>query len=439
MDKYCLTHVGDGDLLRRLTALVAQDRATTAELVAHIAEVDERQLFLPKGYPCMYDYCVGELHLSHDAALKRIRAGRTARRFPAFFAALAEGRLHLTAVVLLTRHLTAENAAELLPAAEHRSKGEIVQLLAERFPETDLPTRLEAVARQTPVEGSVVPEPLDQPPGGVGPSPVIPEPPTSPAPWPRVAPLSAERYALQVTIGQGTHDVLCYVQALLGHAVPSRDLAEVLDRALNALAAQLEKQKFAATSRPRPQRSSANPRHIPASVKCAVWERDGGQCSFVGEAGNRCPARARLEFDHVDPVARGGEATVDGIRLRCRAHNQYEAECVFGAGFMSDKRAEAAAARARAAEARGKTQAAQAEARAQAAAERARVEATEQDPERSVVHWLLQLRVRMDDARRAAAYCESIPDAPLEQRVKMALGYLASSRGRVVKPLGTAA
>jgi hypothetical protein len=45
----------------------------------------------------------------------------------------------------------------------------------------------------------------------------------------------------------------------------------------------------------------------------------------------------------------------------------------------------------------------------------------------------------MDDARRAAAYCESIPDAPLEQRVKMALGYLASSRGRVVKPVGTAA
>jgi len=130
----------------------------------------------------------------------------------------------------------------------------------------------------------------------------------------------------------------------------------------------------------------------------------------------------------VDPVARGGEATVDGIRLRCRTHNQYEAECVFGAGFMSDKRTEAAATRARAAEAR-----------AHAAAERARAEATEKDPERSVVPWLRQLEVRLEDARRAAAYCESMPEAPLEQRVKMALGYLAASRGRVAKPLGTAA
>ena len=40
----------------------------------------------------------------------------------------------------------------------------------------------------------------------------------------------------------------------------------------------------------------------------------------------------------MDTVARGGEATVEGIRLRCRAHNQYEAECTFGVGFMEAKR-----------------------------------------------------------------------------------------------------
>ena len=40
-------------------------------------------------------------------------------------------------------------------------------------------------------------------------------------------------------------------------------------------------------------------------------------------------------------VARGGEATVEGIRLRCRAHHQLEAERVFGAGFMQEKRDEA--------------------------------------------------------------------------------------------------
>ena len=142
MSKYSLSHLCDQDLLRNLVALVARDRATTAELLAHIAEVEGRRLFAPKGYPCMYDYCVNELHLPEDAAIKRIRVARVARQFPAVFAALADGRLHLTAVFLLSRHLTAENGAELLAAAEHKSKAEIQLLLAARFPQPDLPARL---------------------------------------------------------------------------------------------------------------------------------------------------------------------------------------------------------------------------------------------------------------------------------------------------------
>ena len=125
--------------------------------------------------------------------------------------------------------------------------------------------------------------------------------------------------------------------------MPTGELAEVFERALDALIERLERQKLAATpKRRRNHRPSANPRHIPAHVKRAVWERDGGQCTFVSEAGRRCAARSRLEFDHVDAVARGGEATVSGIRLRCRAHNQYEAECTFGAEFMRHKRMAAA-------------------------------------------------------------------------------------------------
>src|SRR5207247_6761231 len=85
-------------------------------------------------------------------------------------------------------------------------------------------------------------------------------------------------------------------------------------------------------------RPSPDPRHVPAHVKRAVWERDGGQCTFTSDSGRRCPARTRLEFDHVEAVARGGRASVAGIRLRCRAHNQYGAECTFGAEFMRRKR-----------------------------------------------------------------------------------------------------
>jgi len=66
----------------------------------------------------------------------------------------------------------------------------------------------------------------------------------------------------------------------------------------------------------------------------------------VSESGHRCQERKGLQFDHVQEVARGSDASVDNLRLRCRAHNQYTAERTFGADFMRHKRIAAAEARA---------------------------------------------------------------------------------------------
>src|SRR5678815_1522969 len=108
MKSYSLSHLEDHVLLRDLVSLVSQDRATTASLLAHLAEVEERRLYARAAYPSMYLYCVRELRMSEDVAYARIRVARKARQFPAIFAALADGRLHLSAVVQLTPHLTDE-------------------------------------------------------------------------------------------------------------------------------------------------------------------------------------------------------------------------------------------------------------------------------------------------------------------------------------------
>jgi 5-methylcytosine-specific restriction endonuclease McrA len=410
---YCLSHLSDSVLLRDLAALVARDRATTAALLAHLAEVDARKLYLPAAYPSMFSYCVGELKLSEESAFKRIRVARTARRFPAIFDALAEGRLHLSAVVMLAPYLTETNADELLAAAACKTKPEIEQLLAERFPRPEMLAWVQALAPPLPPGEQLAPGPVGS--DGPGEGQLAPERVGSyaelsaparietPAPRAKLAPVAPERYALQLTIGKSTHDKLQYAKALLSHQIPAGEIAEVLDRALDALIGQLERRMVAATPRPRPRqrRSSANPRYIPAEVKRAVWERDGGQCTFVSEAGRRCPARKFLEFDHSEPVARGGRATVANMRLRCRSHNQYGAERTFGTGFMSHKR----------------QQAREAAERAQAAAE--------------VIPWLRALGFRADEARRAAAACESLPEAPLEQRVRVALsGFAKPPHGR---------
>src|SRR6266705_2093135 len=137
MRAYSLSHLGDRELLRGLASLVAQDRATTARLLAHLAECDARRLYLPAAYPSLFAYCVHELRLSEDAAYKRIQAARVARRFPGVFEAVADGRLHLSAVGLLAPYLTPENAGELLAAAALKTKSEIEELLARRFPRSE--------------------------------------------------------------------------------------------------------------------------------------------------------------------------------------------------------------------------------------------------------------------------------------------------------------
>jgi hypothetical protein len=220
-----------------------------------------------------------------------------------------------------------------------------------------------------------------------------------------VTPLAPQRFALQLTMRQELHDKLRYAQALLGYAVPSGEVAEVLERALDALIPQLEQRKFAATGRPRTGRPTTGVRHVPAEVKRAVWKRDGVRCTFVSAAGRRCPARTRLEFDHVDEVARGGRASVGRMRLRCRAHNQYGAECTFGAEFMRQKR-----------EAARQPQVVQ-----RSAATCARSAAPAHVEE--VIPYLRQLGYRADEARSAAAWCADLPEAALEQRVRHALTY----------------
>jgi hypothetical protein len=296
----------------------------------------------------MYLFCVQELRMSEDMACKRICAARAARRFPAIFEAVAEGRLHLSAVVTLAPHLTPETAGGLLAAAAHQTRVGIELLLAERFPKPDVPTILRPVAPVAvaiePGAGTDTSPTLSSAPGRIIPA-VAPTPPLQverPAAAPlrsaKPMPLSPGRFALQVTLDQATLEQLRHAQALLGHAVPSGDIAEVLKRALDALVEKLEKRKFARSDRPGPARGSANSRCIPAHVRRAVWKRDGGRCTFESDKGKRCESRTRLELDHVEPVARGGQATVSGIRLRCRAHNQYAAERTFGSEFMRAKR-----------------------------------------------------------------------------------------------------
>jgi hypothetical protein len=67
----------------------------------------------------------------------------------------------------------------------------------------------------------------------------------------------------------------------------------------------------------RPAAVAAAPRRaaIPQRVRHEVWRRDRGSCV-------ECGSRARLEFDHIIPVSRGGSNTTRNIELRCEPCNR---------------------------------------------------------------------------------------------------------------------
>jgi hypothetical protein len=339
-----ITHastLSDRALVAELGRLAGQERAATVALIAHLAEFDARRLYAGAGYSSTFRYCLEVLRLSEDAAFNRIEVARAARGYPLVLEMLLSGALSPTTARLLARRLTAQNHVDLLAAAGGRTKQEVEELLARRFPQPDVPSSVRPVLAP-PLLGASGSEPIaardetsapattrvDSPPEAHRPV----DPPLSAA-RPIVRPLAPDRYEIRFTASAETRDLLRCAQDLLGHAVPSGELDQIFNRALRLLVRDLERKKFAATERPRRSRGQGiDSRNIPASVKRAVRKRDGDACAWVAANGRRCGERRFLEFHHDDPWGVGGQPTVDRVRLLCRTHNAHEAELFYGPG-----------------------------------------------------------------------------------------------------------
>jgi hypothetical protein len=279
--------------------------------------------------------------------------------------------------------LTPANHESLLAAAAGKSKRDVEVLLAKAFPSPVVPSSVRKipVRRPTPlptclpaslsaslpaVESDAGPMNVPQqavsrlrplgtptvtPPGGDDAA-AAPESAsvllTQPAaPSKRlgvVRPLAEDRYEVRITVSAATREKLRRATDLLRHAIPDGDAAQIIERALTTLLDDLARKKLAATTRPRPVKGgAASTRHVPAHVKRTVWLRDGGRCAFVSGSGRRCPEEGHLEFHHVRPYGVGGETTLKNIQLRCRAHNDYEAERFYGRRFSPAAMREGAA------------------------------------------------------------------------------------------------
>jgi hypothetical protein len=82
MDPCSLASLTDEQLLLNVKALAARERESTVQLIASLAELDVRRLYLGEGFPSLFAYCTQVLHLSEHAAYGRIEAVRAVHRFP---------------------------------------------------------------------------------------------------------------------------------------------------------------------------------------------------------------------------------------------------------------------------------------------------------------------------------------------------------------------
>lgn len=377
--------LSDAALLSATRDLVGKSRILEADLVVHLGEIEERRLYLDAAYPSMFAFCMDELGFSEDVAYNRLAVARVGRKLPAVIEELRSGRVHLAGLRLLAPHLTELNHEIILMQAANKSKRMIEELVARIAPSPPVRTGIRRVPECGVASWSPIPSHPLYPQqarmfeagAGCGPAastegdtPAGVEPPmfadgapevSAPAPSgalfresaagrPIIAPMSADNFMVRFNAPRQLRDKLLEAQALLRHSVPDGDLAIIIGKGIDLLLEKVKKERFGIGRKPRPtpRPEAASPaekqpelpasRHIPDAIKRAVYERDGGCCSFVNEQGRKCGSTDALTFDHEDGFARNPVHTVEKIRLVCRAHNQHAADKMYGRAFMERAR-----------------------------------------------------------------------------------------------------
>ena len=303
-----LSAQSDDQIKTALGELLAAGYRTEARIIAHLAELEERKLHLKAGSESLFHYCTHVLRLSNSEAFHRITAARIARKFPLVFSLIEQRELHLTALCLLRDYLTPENQHELLAEVCHKTRWQIEELLARRFPRPDVESRV----RKLPA-----PRRLSVPTAGIDPNtPTLPpenrvselsekrallnrrehaqpehaqpgrtdlehhaqakhysqkqhaapnhqaqtqqcaqlqhrqpkQRETQPA---LIQPLSEARYRIQLNASAALKDKLDRLRALTSHSNPSGDIAKIIEQALDVALEKVERERFAKTKRPR--------------------------------------------------------------------------------------------------------------------------------------------------------------------------------------------
>ncbi|MDH5271124.1 MAG: HNH endonuclease [Candidatus Krumholzibacteria bacterium] len=335
-----LRSLPDRVILSRTLEFVRRERSATLDVLRHLSEIERRKLHLKQGYASMFAYCTQALGYSESAAVRRIRSARCATRFPEVYELLEAGDVNLCTVSIVYRFLKPDTRDRLLESIRGCSQAQVRDIVAALQPcpmpaEVIRPLVVQKEARPAPalLESGLASAPAASVPhvaceniayrrsGGNGPGPLV-------------AVATEKRTQLSFTVGEAFMGKLNRIKSLAWHRLPvNPSLEQAFELAMDVF---LDKHDPAARQVRRENRRTPEPartpslrepnlRHVSAAVRDQVFIRDQGCCTYVGANGRVCGSKRGLQFDHVVPVARGGGATADNLRLLCAYHNRLEA------------------------------------------------------------------------------------------------------------------
>lgn len=283
-----MNRLNDLELEQALELCVRREREAIIEVLRHLREFEKRRLFLARGFPSLFAYCTGRLGYSEPEAQLRIQAMRLMRTVPEAGERIERGTLSLSVAAQIQgavrrEKLAKQESLELVRELTGMSKREAERKLAAHFPETP---RREA-ARS----------------------------------------ISEDRVEIRFTI---TREEAALLEKLL-----NREAHKNFERSYQKLFLSLARKEIQKLERipaqdAAPQRPEKvqipRSRHIPASIRRIVWDRDQGYCQYVDPlTGRICGAQHGLQLDHIAPFAQGGGHNPENLRLLCGAHNRWRA------------------------------------------------------------------------------------------------------------------
>lgn len=349
----------DENLLHDLKKLVQHEREILRDILHSLLEVEDRKLYLARGYPSLFEFATKELGYSGSAAQRRILAMRLIRGMPEVSEKIESGSISLCVAAQAQSFFKEENRIrkaktgekpfdlsekrEILSNLEGLSSRQCDRVLANLSsspltpPEKEkaLPrnltqiqfiadealmdklNRLKNLMAHRNFEGKysdlfhqitdIALAQLD-PRGSEHKKP-------SNRKWRNPSQLAEN--------SNQTHSDLS--QSLPTSTVDSEKEKEGLSKSANILRKESD-------SSPSNQRS----RYIPAAIRRQVWSRDQGECTFIDPLTQRkCGSKHALQFDHhITPFAWGGESIAENLTLHCAGHNRFRAEEMGLRGFL---------------------------------------------------------------------------------------------------------